>query len=128
MRDALREGIVPGAGTALLLCAKGLGDDGGLPERAANHILREALAMPARVIAENAGFEGGAVAAELLRTDELHCFDARNGKLLPVDEAGIYDVTSALKCALRAAVSGVGQALTIDAVVHQRNPDMAYEP
>ena len=84
--------------------------------------------MPARVIAENAGFEGGAVAAELLRLDEPHCFDARNGKLLPVDEAGIYDVTSALKCALRAAVSVAGQALTIDAVVHQRNPDMTYEP
>ena len=40
LRDAMREGIVPGAGTALLLCAKGLGDDGGLPERAAGHILR----------------------------------------------------------------------------------------
>ena len=101
---------------------------GGLHQRAASHILREALALPTRVIADNAGHEGGAVVAELLQLDAPHCFDARTGQLLPAAEAGIYDVSSALKTALIAAVSGAGQALTIEAVVHQRNPDMTYEP
>ena len=129
LRDALRDGIVPGAGTALLLCRKCLLDDGdSLAQRAASHILREALVMPTRVIADNAGNEGGAIVAQLLQQDAPHCFDARSGKLLPVNEAGIYDVSSALKCALLAAVSGAGQALTIEAVVHHRDPDMTYEP
>src|SRR4029079_9027025 len=63
-RAAVAEGVVPGAGLALLRVipvidveiAKTEGD-----EKAGLQILRRALEAPARQIAENSGFDGGVV-------------------------------------------------------------------
>lgn len=131
LRAALREGVVPGAGLALLGCRRCLSADdraGDSAARAASHILNEALAAPARVIAENAGLEGGQVIAELDRGLETLAFDARRGRVLPREQAEIYDVTSVVKSALMAALSGATQALTIHAIVHHRDPELTYTP
>ena len=131
LRAAIREGVVPGAGLALLGCRQYLNGDGcrgDLAARAATHILHEALAAPARVIAENAGLEGGQVVAELERGRGTLAFDARRGSVLPREQAKIYDVASVVKSALMTALSGATQALTVDAIVHHREPEMTYTP
>ena len=130
LRAALAMGIVPGGGVALLRCRN------ELPEtytddpvaRAARRILRDALAAPTQVIADNAGLEGGQILAELERAPGKLAFDARCGKVMPLAQSRVYDVTSVVKTALLTAVSGATQALTIHAVVHHRNPETTYQP
>jgi chaperonin GroEL (HSP60 family) len=52
-------------------------------------------------------------------------FDARSGQLVDMARARIYDVAAAQKVAIRAAISGAATALTVDTVVHKRNPESA---
>ena len=129
LRGAISAGVVPGAGIALLRCRDSLPavDADDLASRAADHIWREALAQPTRIIAANAGWEGGQVVAELSRDLPRLAFDARSG-VIPLAENSVYDVASVLKTALLAAASGATQALTIEAVVHHRNPETTYQP
>ena len=130
LRAAIGTGIVPGGGIALLRARESLPacDTHDLVARAADRILRGALSMPTRVIAENAGLEGGQIVADLEREPGALAFDARRGKALPQAQCQVYDVASVLKTALLKAVAGATQALTIEAVVHHRNPETTYEP
>ena len=67
-RAAVEEGIVPGGGVALLRAAKVL--DKLNPENEDQkfgiNIIRKALSWPARLIAANAGEDGGVVTAKIL--------------------------------------------------------------
>ena len=130
LRAAIATGVVPGAGIALLRCREQLppADPSDLVARAANRIMRDALARPTRVIAANAGLEAGQILAELEREPGELAFDARRAAVMPLAQSQIYDVTSVLKCALLTAASGATQALTIEAVVQHRNPETTYEP
>lgn len=130
LRAAIGAGIVPGGGVALLQSRAQLP---AVPRydvtaRAADQILREALALPTRVIAENAGLEGGRILAELERAPGSLAFDARAGTVMPLAQCRVYDVTSVLQTALMTAVSGAAQALTIEAVVQHRNPETSISP
>jgi chaperonin GroEL (HSP60 family) len=49
--------------------------------------------------------------------------DARSGEIVDMAESGIYDVAAAQKAAIRGAVSGAATALTVDTVIHKRNPE-----
>ena len=130
LRAAIGAGVVPGAGIALMRCREHLPPVGQdeLVARAADRILRDALSQPTRVIAANAGLEGGQILAELEREPGKLAFDARCGRVMPLAQSRVYDVASVLKSALLTAVSGATQALTIEAVVQHRNPETTYDP
>ena len=130
LRAAIRSGVVPGGGIALLRCREQLPpvDCDEPVARAADRILRAALSQPTRVIAANAGLEAGEILAALERAPGQLAFDARSGKVMPLAQSRVYDVASVLKAALLAAVSGATQALTIEAVVQHRNPETTYDP
>lgn len=70
-KAAISEGIVVGGGAALLYASRNLEDlkkDPSLSEaeKAGVKIVQEAIKMPAKTIAKNAGFEGSLTVAKLL--------------------------------------------------------------
>lgn len=129
LRAALREGVVPGGGVALLACRERLRAmleaSADLDEQVAYRILIRALEEPLRVIASNAGYEPADVLAQLHGAPPGFGFDVRSGQVVAMAEAGIYDVAAAQKAAIRGAISGAATALTVDTIVHKRNRDSA---
>ena len=127
LRAALREGVLPGGGLALLACRcrlqQRLESSACLDERAAYRILLHALEEPLRTIAANAGYDAAAIMAQINNAAPECGFDARSGQIVNMAAAGIYDVAAAQKAAIRGAVSGAATALTVDTVVHKRKPE-----
>ena len=119
-RAAIAEGIVPGAGLALLRtipaveteAVRAAGD-----ERAGMQILRRALEAPTRQIAENSGADGGVVVDKMRSGTGNFGFDAAVGKYVDLVEAGIIDPTKVVRLALENAVSVAGVLLLTDATM-----------
>jgi chaperonin GroEL len=130
LRAAVREGVVPGGGIALLKCRAALSnvDSADPDERAAYRILAEALAEPARAIFENAGYDPSEIMARLSVEDSGCGFDAVTGQIVDVTQAGILDTAAVLKSAVRGAVRTAALALSVDVLVHVRNPEIATQP
>jgi len=117
-KAAIEEGVVPGGGTALIRASKAL-DLLELPaqEEPAIAILKEALLVPAFVLAENAGFKGSTVLAGIAETEGNVGFDAEYGEYVDLVEAGIIDPAKVTRTALQNAVSIAGMILTTEAAL-----------
>ena len=119
-RAAVEEGIVPGGGVALLRAAKALtktetdNDD----QKVGIEIVRKALQVPLRQIAENAGEDGAVVAGKVSESKETNFgFDAQTGKYVDMVKAGIVDPTKVVRVALQDAASVAGLLITTEAMV-----------
>ena len=130
MRAAVREGVLPGAGSAYLDCRRVLWekarDSTNPDERAANNILYEALAEPARAIYENAGYEPGEIMAKLAAADNGNSFDVLRGQI--AESHSILDGAAIQKSALSHAVRTAGMVLTVDVLVHHKTPEISRQP
>jgi chaperonin GroEL len=119
-RAAIAEGVVPGAGLALLRAipvveaeaARLEGD-----ERSGALILRRALEAPARQIAENSGVDGGVVVEKMRSGTGAFGFDAAAGKYVDLVEAGIIDPAKVVRLALENGVSAAGVLLLTEATM-----------
>jgi chaperonin GroEL len=119
-KAAVAEGIVPGAGLALLRAidavaaeeARAEGD-----EKTGVRILMRALEAPARQIAANSGIDGG-VAVERMRggTGGLG-LDASTGRYVDLLAAGIVDATKVVRVGLENAVSVASVLLLTEATI-----------
>jgi chaperonin GroEL len=131
MRRAIRDGILPGGGVALLACRDALESaqypTGDSDARAAKRIMRQALRQPIRALCHNAGYDSAKL-AELQGTPGGYGIDVRSGAIVDVIEAGIVDVASVLESALRGAVTSAALALTIDVLLHHKTPEQSYTP
>ncbi|MCY3833929.1 MAG: hypothetical protein OXG85_13010 [Chloroflexi bacterium] len=131
LRRATRDGILPGGGVALLACREALTEafdsTADSDARAARRMLQRALEAPIRAICQNAGFDS-AKFAELDGQPSGCGIDVRRGDVVNVMDAGIIDVASVVKAALRGAVSSAGLALTIDVLLHHKTPEQSYSP
>lgn len=132
LRGALRDGVLPGGGVALLACRPALqsrlSGDIGPEETAAYRILIKALEVPIRTLFENAGFDDSEIMAELKGAPAGMGFDVISGKIVDVVEVGILDVASVVKEAVHVAVSSAGLALTTDVILHRKNPEESTKP
>jgi chaperonin GroEL len=117
-KAAVEEGVVPGGGVALLRAAAAL-DELNLSdeEMLAVELLRKALEAPIRIIADNAGFEGAVVVADVKKHSGNYGFNAATGMSEDMVVAGIIDPTKVTRSALQNAVSVAGMILTTEAVV-----------
>jgi chaperonin GroEL len=119
-KAATAEGIVPGAGLALLRVigaveqeiAKCEGD-----ERTALKILVHALEAPARQIAHNSDVDGGVVVDRMRSSTGAIGFDASTGRYVDLIEAGIIDPTKVVRIALTNAVSVASLLLLTEATL-----------
>lgn len=132
LRGALREGVLPGGGAALLACRAPLlarrerSDDPD--ERAACAILAEALAAPARALAANAGRDFSALLPCIERAGPGHGLDVVSGRVVDLARAGIVDPAAAQRAAVQGAIASAALALTIDVLVHHRHPEEVFTP
>jgi chaperonin GroEL len=137
MRAAMREGVLPGGGVALLACRPALkarlAESTEPDERAAYQILIKATEAPFRTIVSNAGYDDADVMAEVRlagreKGGQSHGFDVISGKIVDVTQAGIYDATAVQKAAFYGALSTAALALTIDVLVHRAELEQASSP
>jgi chaperonin GroEL len=119
-RAAMAEGVVPGAGLALLRAidavdAEAVKMEGD--ERSGALILRRALEAPTRQIAENSGADAGVVVERMRAGTGSYGFDAATAKYGDLMEAGIIDPTKVVRLALENAVSAAGVLLLTEATM-----------
>ena len=122
-KAAVVEGIVPGGGLALLrttaavaaLEAQCTGD-----ERTGVQILRRALEVPTRQIAENSAADGGVVVDRMLNGTGNLGFDAARKEFVDLVEAGIVDPAKVVRVALENAVSVASILLLTEATMTER--------
>jgi chaperonin GroEL len=129
LRGAVSDGVLPGGGVALLACCEALqqkycaSDDPD--ERAAYRMLIGAAEVPMRTILNNAGLSADKIMARIESAGVGYGYDVRTEQMVNVVEAGIFDVSTVQKAALRSAVAGAALALTIDVLVHRKKRDVA---
>jgi chaperonin GroEL len=119
-KAAVDEGILPGGGVALLRTLKTLaklekeleGD-----EKVGVQLLRKAIELPARQLAENAGFEGAVIVEQMKKEKDAIGFDVETEEFRDMFEAGIIDPTKVTRSALQNAASIAGMLLTTEALV-----------
>jgi chaperonin GroEL len=84
-------------------------------------LVRRAIQMPLRQIAENAGEDGAVVAGEVLRGDDYAFgYDAQTGEYKDLVGAGIIDPTKVVRTALQDAASVAALLITTEAMVAER--------
>jgi chaperonin GroEL len=135
-KAAVEEGIVPGGGVALLRCVEAVdrgikagkfslkGSDGKSTEHSLKGdaavgamIIKRAIEEPFRQILHNAGEEGSVRLNEVRLKGGTFGFDARNGEIVDMIEAGIIDPAKVTKQALLNASSIAGLMLTTEALI-----------
>jgi chaperonin GroEL len=119
-RAAIAEGIVAGAGLALLRTIPAVETEAAKLEgdaRAGALILRRALEAPTRQIAENSGVDAGVVVEKMRAGTGAFGFDAAEGTYVDLIETGIIDPTKVVRLALENAVSVAGTLLLTEATM-----------
>ncbi len=129
-KAAVAEGIVPGGGLALLRCTEAVQAEEAKcdgDERTGVQILKRALEIPTRQIAENSAVDGGVVVARMLAGQGNYGFDAGRKEYVDLVEAGIIDPTKVLHVALENAVS-VASVLLLTEATMTEIPEAKKEP
>jgi chaperonin GroEL len=124
-RAAIAEGVVLGGGTALAQIAPKMFAKGSKLTNGASvgaTLLQAALTAPLAAIAANAGLDAAAMVARVTSAPAGTGLDARTGKMLAMDEAGIIDPVKVTISALRNAVSVASLILTTHTLIADR-PD-----
>ena len=117
-KAAVQEGIVSGGGVALVNTipavakyVEGLEGDA----KTGGAIIVRALEEPVRQIAENAGFEGSVVVAQVKESGEGVGFNAATEEYVNMIDAGIVDPAKVTRSALQNAASASAMLLTTEA-------------
>jgi chaperonin GroEL len=117
-KAAVEEGIVAGGGVTLLHAQEPLEKlelDGD--EATGSWIVRRALEEPLKVIARNAGHEGGVVAEKVRTLGPGEGLNAATGEYGDLFKAGVVDAAKVTRSALQNAASIAALFLTTEAIV-----------
>jgi chaperonin GroEL len=131
-KAASAEGIVPGGGLTLLRAIDALAQEEAAcdgDERTGLKILKKALEVPTRQIAENSGFDPGVIVGQMRKETGNRGFDAAKGEYVDLIEAGVIDPTKVVRMALENAVSVAGILLLTEATLTEEpEPKEASTP
>jgi len=119
-KAAVAEGIVPGAGLVFLRAIPAVEQEMSRcsgDELTGVLIMRRALEVPTRQIAENSGADGGVVVDRMRNGVGTVGFDAATGTYVDLIDAGIVDATKVARLALENAVSVAGTLLLTEATL-----------
>ena len=119
-KAAVEEGIVPGGGVTLLRCQEAVekleaeleGD-----QATGAWIVRRSLEEPLKVIAYNAGFEGGVVVEKVRTLSPSEGLNAASGEYEDLLRVGVIDAAKVTRSALQNAASIAGLFLTTEAII-----------
>ncbi len=121
-KAAVEEGIVAGGGVSLIRAINAVKEYADRQEgdvKTGAKIVERALEEPVRQIAENAGFDGAVVVAEVKRAEGNVGFNAANEKYEDMIAAGIVDPVKVTRSALQNAASVASMLLTTEAGITQ---------
>lgn len=133
-KAAIEEGVIPGGGVTFLKASKVLD---GMKESDADvmagiQIVRKALGMPLRKLAENSGADGGWVANKVMESDVTNYgFNALTLEFGDMLKMGVIDPAKVAKHALINAASASSMILTTRALiteVKEEKKDMPAHP
>jgi len=130
-RAAVEEGIVAGGGTALMKSVKALDkvEPDNADQKAGVEIVRKAITIPCKQIAENAGSEGAVIVGKLSDSNDKNFgFDAQSGKFVDMIKSGIIDPAKVVRTALQDAASVAGLLITTEAMVAEKADDKPAMP
>jgi chaperonin GroEL len=119
-KAAVEEGIIPGGGTALIRSLSKLEKVkvDNFDQQIGVDIIKNAIKMPCKTIASNAGHEGAVVVQNLLASDNYQFgFNAQTGEYINMVEAGIIDPTKVIRTALADASSVASLMTTTECVI-----------
>jgi chaperonin GroEL len=114
-KAALKEGIVPGGGIALLNASQKIS-----PQGVGEEVLMHAIKAPYATILDNAGLQVGD------DLDEGHGINVVTGAAVNMIEAGIVDPVLVTKSALKNAVSVVATIISADCVISNARADESH--
>jgi chaperonin GroEL len=117
-KAAVEEGIVPGGGVTLLAAAEAI-ETGGLAgdELTGALIVKKALAAPTRLLAENAGEDGGVVIDHIHQQPAGVGYNVLTGQYVDMIKDGIIDPAKVTRVALQNAVSVAMMILTTEGLI-----------
>ena len=121
-RAAVEEGIIPGGGVSLVRAISAI-DTSNLKnadQKTGAEILKKALEMPLRLIAENSGHEGSVVFAAVRDNKDDYGFDAQAEKYGNMFKMGIIDPTKVTRIAVENAASVASLLITTEALVAEK--------
>ena len=121
-KAAVEEGIVAGGGVSLIRAidaVKAYADKQEGDVKTGAKIVERALEEPVRQIAENAGFDGSVVVAEVKKAEGNFGFNAANEQYEDMIAAGIVDPVKVTRSALQNAASVAAMLLTTEAGITQ---------
>ena len=130
-KAAVEEGIVAGGGVALINAVpavKKYVDTLSGDEKTGAAIIVRALEEPVRQIAENAGFEGSVVVAEIKKSKQGIGFNAFKETYENMIKAGIVDPAKVTRSALQNAASASAILLTTEAGITEIKEDAPAMP
>ena len=130
-KAAVEEGIVAGGGTALANAIPAVSAYVNTLEgdaKTGGQIIVRALEEPVRQIAENAGYEGSVVVAQVKGSKSGVGFNAATEEYVDMIEAGIVDPAKVTRSALQNAASASAMLLTTEAGVTDIKEDMPPMP
>ncbi|CAE8633790.1 unnamed protein product [Polarella glacialis] len=119
-RAAVKEGIVPGGGCALLYASKTLEslDLGNFDQNVGRDIVKQALRVPIMSIVKNAGKEGSVVVEYLMNQgNEKLGYNAQTNEYVDMIANGIIDPTLVVRHALADAASVASLMTTTECLV-----------
>jgi chaperonin GroEL len=122
-RAAVEEGILPGGGVALLRALKALDKLAPInaDQKAGVDIVRRAIQVPAKQIAQNAGDDGSVIVGKLLEKDEYTWgYNAAIGKYQDMVANGVIDPAKVVRTALQDAASVAALLITTEALVAEK--------
>jgi chaperonin GroEL len=120
-RAAIEEGIVPGGGVALIRAEAALDKiDLEGDEATGAGIVRESLAEPARLIADNAGIEGAVIVERIRSEGDSRGYDALKDQWVDMFKAGILDPAKVTRSALQNAASIAAIVITAESAVVEK--------
>jgi len=130
-RAAIEEGVVAGGGTALVRARKAVAavvTDLTGDEATGAQAVHNALAAPARLIADNAGFEGAIIVQQVEKAKGANGFNAATGEMVDMVKAGVIDPAKVTRAALQNAASIASLLLTTEVLVADKPEPAAPMP
>ena len=128
-RSAVEEGIVPGGGTVLIRAAKDLGKlKLAADEQTGVNVLRKALEVPLRIIADNSGAEGPVVLEKVGSHRGAYGYDAFAEDYGDMFELGIMDPAKVTRAAVENAVSVASMILTTESLITDKKEEASSMP
>jgi chaperonin GroEL len=119
-KAALEEGILPGAGVALLNARNSITNRDNTDFGIGSKIVFDACSVPFMQILGNAGEDVYKWLIELNTSNANNVPNINEGKLVDAYEAGIIDPTKVVRCALENASAAAVTLLMTECVIHEK--------